>query len=69
MPTDDTEPRWTTETYDPADPDLYPDHPEADDEPPDDDQATGWEGDADRQIPDEDDGPDVTDTQTGQGVD
>lgn len=56
MPADDTEPRWTTESYDPTDPANYPDHPEdVFDEPPDE--------------PIDGDGIDVTDTQTGQGVD
>jgi hypothetical protein len=41
--------------------------PEAD--PPESENPDRWEADADRQIPDdEDDGPDVSDTQTGQGV-
>jgi hypothetical protein len=66
MPADDTEPRWTTESYDPTDPANYPDHPEdVFDEPVD-----GFPPEA---IPPDDpideDGPDVTDTQTGQGVD
>lgn len=73
-----TEPRWTTETYDPADPANYPDHPGDDehDEPPDAPDESHGESTGSARAPedlategDDDDGIDVTDTQTGQGVD